>query len=104
MKHRLTFEVRAEEDGVTGGSAVSCRASFPNLSIDVERLEDPTRVDGPQETLRLVVNPHIKLGQSRQSYDFCLEGDLPTMERIAFSITKAAREFRNIIRKKAGGA
>lgn len=104
MKHRLTFEVRAEEDSTTGGSTVACRASFPHLSLEVERLEDPTRLDGPSETIRLVVNPHVKLGQRHPTHDFSLEGDLDTMEKIGQELTKAAREYRQIIRKKAGGA
>lgn len=103
MKHRLTYEVRAEED-VLGGAAVAVRASFPHLHHDVQMIVDPSRFTGPEEVLRLVVNPHRKIGADHDTYDFALEGDLETMEAIGRELLERARAFRAALKKKAGGA
>lgn len=101
MENRLTFEVRSKEEP---GSAVAVRATFRNLHVEVEQLVDPSAVMGPQETLRLVVNPHRKFTEDHDTYDFLLEGDLPSMEEIGKKILQAAKEFRATLKRQAGGA
>jgi hypothetical protein len=103
MQTRLTFEMRARED-LSGGASCAVRASFTEVQHRVQKLIDPTRMQGPEETLRLLINPHRRLGDGQETYDFSLEGDLATLEGIAKTITKAAREFRAVLKKKAQGA
>lgn len=99
---RVSFEARAKED--LGGSSVACRATFRVVSHEVQMSVDPMAVVGPREMLRLVLNPHVLLGETRESYDFLIEGELGIMEQIGKALTKAAREYRALLKKKAEGA
>lgn len=94
---RLTFEARSKED--LGGASVAVRATFRVVSHEVEMAVDPVALTGPMNILRLVLNPHRRLGETEQSYDFLLEGDLDTMELIGAELSKKAREYRAMIRK-----